>query len=284
MPEITDVAIDFDGVIRAGNLHNFCNTICFSQEEWKPLVSVYKKGSQVGLSADECKVQHETVQGEMQKNFETLWEELKRIDQNQDGRFLNPTGSKEEWKNIFTTLIDQGFRVSIPSFTAYGPLISFYLRDVIGLSDDYLQKMKINAWMPADPNSDNKNNHIDQILGCKPEERAEVYQRVILIDDGRKNVAGMDQVFQNTEHTIQLESDSEQNPKVVKEQLEKRLGIQFNPAEKKQESVIEAAPSVEELSMQPKTEQPQGAVKEGLFIIMLVYPPPKAVAWAVGYA
>lgn len=102
---------------------------------------------------------------------------------------MPPTADAAKWKNVFETLVADGHACTIVSFNAFGKrLIPFYLKEVIGLSDDFIQNhVKIVSYLPSKEEQGDKSKHIAQ---AKQELKLEGLSddRVVLIDDSYENI------------------------------------------------------------------------------------------------
>lgn len=114
------------------------------------------------------------------------WHPDEQQDQWQLVKHIPPVFSANySWKAVFTALLNAHHHVAIASFSSYPHIIAFYLGQNIGLTEDQLSKIHIEAWLPVNPASDNKNQHIANILqhfNFKAEPK-----NVIFIDDSKIN-------------------------------------------------------------------------------------------------
>lgn len=90
-----------------------------------------------------------------------IWDELIRhhIEKKID---LIPTGDAALWKENFKGLLKQSNSVSIVAHTSYKPIIERYLKMVVGLSDEELKQIRVEAWKPSD--NLNYQKHLDRII------------------------------------------------------------------------------------------------------------------------
>lgn len=107
-----------------------------------------------------------------------------------------PVGGKEQWQQAFKQLIVDQHQIAIASFNSFDYLIPFYLTNVIGLSEDEVQKIHVEAWLPA--NRKDKNTHIEHIhtllkINAKP-------SYTILIDDDKANIDAASKIGYQTIH------------------------------------------------------------------------------------
>lgn len=177
------------------------------------------------------------------EEIDAIWNEMKRMDKEQGGGLLRPTGEPGEWKNIIETLL-RNYKVSIASFSSFKPIIEKYLEEVIGLKKSEISKIRIEAWLPSEDNQSDKMRHIHRIVNNvdpktpidtkKPlskEEKIAVCKQSILIDDQRTNVKAIWDLFKGVvggeNHGIKVESGGVNNPTVVIGRLENLLGIKF---------------------------------------------------------
>lgn len=101
----------------------------------------------------------------------------------------HPTVSAEEWRKVFTTLINDGHKVGIISFSLFPHMIENYIREVVGLPEELAAKVYVYAHLPEDPRSANKNHHIQTALKHF-NYHSDDMSRVILIDDSFNNIMG----------------------------------------------------------------------------------------------
>jgi hypothetical protein len=88
------------------------------------------------------------------KDRDSAWEVLKEV---------KPIGGSMIWRQVFRQLIDDGHPVAIASFNSFDILIYDYLNKVIGLTEAELAKIHIEAWTPCNPETANKDKHIEAI-------------------------------------------------------------------------------------------------------------------------
>lgn len=102
---------------------------------------------------------------------------------------MHALGGSDKWKAVFTSMLENGHHVAIASFNSYPHVIPRFLREVIGLTEDQVSRIHVNAWLPADPVSADKNEHIEQIIshfypaGDRPRR-----DQVVLVDDSDNNI------------------------------------------------------------------------------------------------
>lgn len=147
---------DFDLTITSQHIHN--------------LVVVGHRSGQINL-ADE----------------QSIWEYVKTTP---------PSMHEQKWKTLLETLIDAGHYVGIATFNEFKFLVERYLKEAVGLSTEYLEKIYIEAWLPENPMLADKNRHIAAILShfkfpVEPE-------RIILIDDSDYNCLAARKYAKNT--------------------------------------------------------------------------------------
>jgi hypothetical protein len=97
---------------------------------------------------------------------------------------IKPIGSAKQWENIFSMLINNNQAVCIASFTHFKHVIPLYLKEVIGLPEDLIKKIHIEAWLPA--NTSNKNVHIQNAIHDCHFKGSQ--KQVLLIDDSESNI------------------------------------------------------------------------------------------------
>lgn len=98
---------------------------------------------------------------------------------------IEPRGEAQQWRILFQDLIDNGHQITIISYNNFPDIVGRYLRDKIGLSEDVLNKIYINCWMPDDMEF-GKNIHIQQSLkhfGSKLSN-----SKVVLVEDSKYNL------------------------------------------------------------------------------------------------
>jgi len=100
----------------------------------------------------------------------------------------HPIGSAEEWCKVFTTLLNDGHKVGIVSFSSFPHMIEKYIREVVGLPEDIARQVYVYAHLPFNPGHANKNHHIET---AKNHFRyTGDMKRVVLIDDSFRNIVG----------------------------------------------------------------------------------------------
>lgn len=103
-------------------------------------------------------------------------------------RGFTALGGAGRWRTLLRSLLENGHQVSIASFNSYKHVIPRFLREVVGLNEDEINRIHVNAWLPDDPRNSNKNEHIEQvIMHYYPDARPKSDQ-VILIDDSLNNI------------------------------------------------------------------------------------------------
>lgn len=143
---------------------------------------------------------------------------------------LITTGDAHDWQRIFTVLIASGYHVSIASFSSYPTLIERFLREIVKLPPDVMQKIyRIEAWLPERPEIADKNTHLQQILRIENDEITSGFEQIILIDDSSTNTNAVKKTLKSDgeKHILLVESGSMQNPRRVMQELTYRLGITF---------------------------------------------------------
>ncbi|KGP64100.1 hypothetical protein EP47_08115 [Legionella norrlandica] len=100
---------------------------------------------------------------------------------------IPPIGGEEIWQKTIRSIIENGHRLAIASFNAYGStVIPQYLEEVIGLSSEEIKKIHIESWLPMNPDTSDKNEHIQYVIqemGYKGSPES-----IVLIDDDLKNI------------------------------------------------------------------------------------------------
>lgn len=101
---------------------------------------------------------------------------------------FSPIGnSAEQWRNLINTLLLDGHTVSIVSFSNYGNyIVPKYLKHIIELDEETLNKIHIESWLPRDNMTANKNLHIQNALA--KHNAIATPSEVILIDDSESNI------------------------------------------------------------------------------------------------
>lgn len=89
------------------------------------------------------------------------------------------------WKTLIETILKNGHQVAVASFSSYPHIIPTYLREVIGLSDDLVKQIYVEAWLPDYPATANKNKHIMNVL--QHFQFSGDHKQVILVDDAKTN-------------------------------------------------------------------------------------------------
>ncbi len=100
----------------------------------------------------------------------------------------HPLGSAQEWQKVFATLLADGHKVGIISFSSYPHMIENYLREIVGLSENVMSQVYVYAHLPPNPGHANKNAHIE--MAKKHFEYNGPNHRVVLIDDSFRNIVG----------------------------------------------------------------------------------------------
>jgi len=95
------------------------------------------------------------------------------------------TAGNLTWKTVIETMLNNGHQVAIASFSSYPHIIPQYLLQVIGLSADLVKQVHIEAWLPEQPATANKNNHIMNVL--QHFKFAGHKNQVVIIDDAKTN-------------------------------------------------------------------------------------------------
>lgn len=105
-------------------------------------------------------------------------------------RGMAALGGSDKWKAVFQSLLERGHHVAIASFNSYPHVITRFLREVIGLADEEINRIHVNSWLPPDPGSADKNEHIEQVIshfypgvGVRPRR-----DQVVLVDDSDNNI------------------------------------------------------------------------------------------------
>ncbi len=116
-------------------------------------------------------------------------------------RGIAPLGDAAEWKKLFENLVESRNFVAIVSFNVFGKeLIPFYLKEVIGLDDDFIRNhIKIVSFLPPLEEQNSKSKHIDQ---AKQELNLTDLSDdcVVLVDDDEKNIAAAKKAGNKTIH------------------------------------------------------------------------------------
>lgn len=114
---------------------------------------------------------------ELEGNSEAQWARLK------SAGFV---GDPQKWREALTTLLNRGDKVAVVSFSAYPGFIECALKDIFGTSDLY-KNITIVAGTPANPEKDDKENHIQRALDLFGRGQDFNPKDVILIDDSEHN-------------------------------------------------------------------------------------------------
>ena len=146
------------------------------------------------------------------------------------------TGDPRLWRNIFTTLLDQDYQVAIASFSSFGPILRRFLKEVIELPEPYLEKIRIEAWLPDATKAD-KNNHLDRIILNVPantpttetpllsdNERKQKYKQLILVDDSKRNTTSVEQLTSH-QNIIAINPHDQSTPTRIIHILNQRLEL-----------------------------------------------------------
>lgn len=86
---------------------------------------------------------------------ESIWSYVKEIPASMDN---------DAWRELLEDLIDAGHFVGIATFNEFQFIVKRYLGEALKISDHYLQKIHIEAWLPQNPMLANKNKHINEII------------------------------------------------------------------------------------------------------------------------
>ncbi|KTC66636.1 Uncharacterised protein [Legionella adelaidensis] len=97
---------------------------------------------------------------------------------------IPPRGGKERWCALFCQMANE-FPLAIVSFNAYPAIIPRYLREVIGLPNELVQEIFIDSWLPENPLTANKNQHLANVLHYFQD-----CSHLILVDDSENNIKG----------------------------------------------------------------------------------------------
>jgi FMN phosphatase YigB (HAD superfamily) len=142
--------IDFDHTIFAGHTHN---TLCM-------LIRAYPW---------------------LEKDHDRQWQVIQDIPL---------IGSATKWHDAICTLINRGDKVSIVSFSSFPHIIARSLSHKLKLPADIIAQITIVGFLPADPSTANKNDHIAQALqkmGVTAQQAHDQKQNIILVDDAVNN-------------------------------------------------------------------------------------------------
>ncbi len=117
------------------------------------------------------------------QNIETQWEIIKDVKVMCDQPLLQA---------LISELQRDGHRVAIATFNSFKPLVTKFLKDKCGLTDENLLMDCLNPDTQRERNKEGKNNHLKRIVGqCHAELCQELNgnrNRVILIDDSVTNI------------------------------------------------------------------------------------------------
>lgn len=96
---------------------------------------------------------------------------------------INPIFASIAWRELFTNIPAAGHHIAIASHGTYGShLIPRYLKEVLNLPADLVDKIQIESWLPPKDRL-NKNQHIENVI-----RNYSGYNQVILIDDSIDNL------------------------------------------------------------------------------------------------
>lgn len=223
--KITTIIFDFDLTISREHIHSFL-TQCLSSR-----TTSFNHRTKLYRHENFSPAQIEEMWGLVLKHNKHL-----------------PTGDARNWRNIFTTLLDQGFHVVIASFSSFAPILKRFLADVIGLPETYLERIRIEAWLP-NGDKDDKNHHLDRIARAVPtdtpisidppllteDERKARYKSFILIDDSFRNINAVERLT-GEQHVILVKSGDEKTPERIIHLLNQRLGVLIPQATQQDEA------------------------------------------------
>lgn len=133
------------------------------------------------------------------------------------------------WKDVFETLFNQGHKVALATFSAYGYLLPRYLTDIVGLEPSLVDEINIRYATYDEVHSGayppkNKNGYIKELIECSSYKGSDV----ILVDDDIRNIAAA------RCHTIIATSEGTHLSQVL--ELLKHLEGTLEPKEKKSET------------------------------------------------
>ena len=115
--------------------------------------------------------------------MDDMWEVIKEIP---------PIGSSDIWRDTIRSILVQGHSLAIASFNAYGStIIPRYLQEIIGLTEQEVQNIHIESWLPLHPSQANKNEHI--AYSIKDMGYTGLPVSIVLVDDDEKNILAASQ-------------------------------------------------------------------------------------------
>lgn len=200
------IIFDFDYTISAEHLHGLCHYYLQHIAPHQFTHSIITGKEQI-WDADEITL---------------LWNYLEQM------KALKTTGDVNSWLLIFKTLIDHDYRVAIASFSSFKPIIQKFLQEIIGLPPDYLQKIHIEAWLPEHPETANKNQHLDNILGIHTnQDRKKHYQHILLIDDSKTNIDAVKNLTGDSNNVLFVVGKNNATPALIMDRLSKQLQLKF---------------------------------------------------------
>lgn len=98
---------------------------------------------------------------------------------------IAPIGDKNKWRDVLTALVEHD-QVALTSFNSFPGIIPLFLEKELGLTPDVIEKIHVQAWLPAESSTADKNKHIEQarraLFGdAKP-------NSITLVDDSKPNI------------------------------------------------------------------------------------------------
>jgi hypothetical protein len=143
------ICIDFDGTIPKDNLHDIIARATYED--------------------------HDVVDNEQKQ-----WDLVKKVP---------PRGYKRQWKNHILEMIEGGNLVAIVSFNDYPHIIRKYLIEAVGLPENIVDKIHIQAGLPENPNAPEKVAYIERALQAvnKRDGLDLQAQDIVFIDDSWPN-------------------------------------------------------------------------------------------------
>jgi len=247
---VTDVIIDFDYTISPVHLHHSIVGLLNEPDNYSRFMQLNNNESTVS----------DRLQPWTPAAIEFVWQLVK------DRNLLSAASTEQgriaanEWRNIIMNLIDNNYTVSIASFSSFAPIIERYLREVVKIPNEYMNRVNIHAWLPSDQS--NKNAHLDRIISrvsptteidlttqvLPPEVRKRLYENLILIDDSVGNINAVKAIAGDA-HAIQVNSGTPAkvylNPGIVRNELSGTLHLQFSPISPARTAEL-ARPPIEE--------------------------------------
>lgn len=164
------VLLGFNGTIATGNLHN-----ALQQAQKEQKVPVIPKINDKSTEAE--KLQYRAAE-------EACWNFLKGSCI--DGGSHAAICGRENWKQLFVFLLKHDCQIAIISFTEHTFLIKRYLREILQLDENHINKILIYNKCPECPDLADKSEHINcALLGLNANP---LTMPVLIVDHAEKNL------------------------------------------------------------------------------------------------